>query len=120
MNIEDFREFCLSLPCAEENQPWAEPQYQMLATYTVGGKWFCLVDIDKKFIDVKCDPEEIAEMQSKYEGAFPAWHMNKGHWLGVRLESDMPDNVIKSLIQEGYNLIISHLPKKKREELGII
>lgn len=120
MNLEDFREYCLSLPHAVENQPWTEPQYQMLATFTVGGKWFCLVDLDKKFIDVKCDPERIADMQSRYEGAFPAWHMNKEHWLGVRLESDVPDSVIKSLIKEGYDTIVSHLPKREREELGLI
>ena len=119
MNIEDFRDYCLSLPCAEENQPWTDPKSQMLATYTVGSKWFCLVDFDKKFINVKCDSETIVEMQSRYEGAFPAWHMNKEHWLGVRLESDMPDSVIKSLIQGGYNLIVGHLSKKKRNELGL-
>lgn len=119
MNIEKFREFCLSLPHAEENQPWTEPQYQMLATYTVGGKWFCLVDIDKKFIDVKCDPEQVAEMQSRYEGAFPAWHMNKEHWLGVKLESDVPDNVIESLIRDGYNIIVAKLPKHIQENLGL-
>lgn len=120
MNIEDFRNYCLSLPLSKENQPWTEPQYQMLATYTVGGKWFCLVDIDKKCIDVKCEPELVVEMQSRYDGAFPAWHMNKEHWLGVKLESDVPDNVIESLIRDGYNLIISHLSKKQREALGLI
>lgn len=120
MNIEEFREYCLSLPHAVENEPWTEPQYRMLATYTVGGKWFCLVDFDKKFIDVKCNPEKIVDMQSRYKGAFPAWHMNKEHWLGVTLESDVPDGVIKSLIKEGYDTIAGHLPKKKREELGLI
>lgn len=118
MNIEDFREFCLSLPKVEENQPWTEPQYQMLATYTVGGKWFCLVDIDKKFIDVKCDSETIVELQSRYNGAFPAWHMNKEHWLGIRLDSDMPDDRIKTLLRNGYKMIVAKLPKKKRDELG--
>ncbi len=88
MNIEELREYCLALNGANENMPWSEPQYSMLATFTVGGKWFCLVDLDKKFIDVKCSPETISEMQSRYHGAFPAWHMNKVHCLGVKLDSD--------------------------------
>ena len=91
----------------------------MLVTFTVAGKWFCLADLDKKFIDVKCAPETIAEMQEKYQGAFPAWHMNKEHWLGVTLESDVPDAVIKQLLKDGYNLIVSSLSKKKREGLGL-
>ena len=119
MNIEELRDYCLSLPKAEENAPWTEPQYQMLVTFTVGGKWFCLADLDKKFIDVKCAPETISEIQTKYQGAFPAWHMNKEHWLGVTLESDVPDAVIKQLLKDGYYLIVSSLTKKKRDELGL-
>lgn len=119
MNVEELREYCLSLPKAEENAPWTEPQYQMLVTFTVGGKWFCLADVVKKFIDVKCSPEQIADMQAKYTGAFPAWHMNKQHWLGVRLESDMPDEVIRQLLKEGYDLIVNSFSDKGREELGL-
>lgn len=48
MNLEDFRNFCLSLPCAKENSPWTEPQYQNLVSFTVADKWFCLLDMDKK------------------------------------------------------------------------
>lgn len=109
MNVEELREYCLSLKGAQENMPWTEPQYSMLLTFTVGGKWFCLVDLDKKFIDVKCAPETVTEIQSRYHGAFPAWHMNKKHWLGVKLESDVPDNVIKELLADGYKLIVSKL-----------
>ncbi|MCM1483876.1 MAG: MmcQ/YjbR family DNA-binding protein [Muribaculaceae bacterium] len=119
MNVEELREYCLSLPKVEENQPWTEPQYEMLVTYKVGGKWFVLANPDEKFIDVKCDPEKIADMQSHYHGAFPAWHMNKEHWLGIQLESDIPDAMIKQLIKDGYNLIVDKLPKKTRESIGL-
>lgn len=119
MNTEELREYCLSLPKAEENQPWTEPQYSMLVTFKVGGKWFCLFNPDEKFIDVKCTPEVIADMQSRYEAAFPAWHMNKEHWLGVRLDSDMPDSLIKELVNSGYQLIVDHLSGKKREQLSL-
>ncbi len=119
MNTEELRNYCLSQPMAAENQPWTEPQYQMLVTFKVGGKWFCLLDPDKKFIDVKCSPDVIAEMQSKYDGAFPAWHMNKEHWLGVRLDSDVPDSQITDLVRQGYRLIVANLSAKERERLGI-
>lgn len=117
MNVEELRDFVLSLPKVEENQPWTEPQYEKLITYKVGGKWFMLEDPDKKFVDVKCDPETIADMQARYEGAFPAWHMNKEHWLGLRLDSDVPDATIKELIREGFRLIVNKLPKKVRETI---
>ncbi|MCD8235612.1 MAG: MmcQ/YjbR family DNA-binding protein [Prevotellaceae bacterium] len=120
MNVEELRDYCLSLHGAEENAPWTEPKYQMLVTFVAGGKWFCLADIDKKFIDVKCAPEQIVEMQEKYRGAFPAWHMNKNHWLGVELESDVPDDVICQLLKGGYELIVKSFSAKKRKELGLM
>lgn len=58
-------------------------------------------------------------MQSRYEGAFPAWHMNKDHWLGIRLESDILSATIRQLIKDGYNLIVGNLPKKTRESVGL-
>lgn len=119
MNKETFREYCLSLPGAVESSPWTEPLYKMLRTYTVGDKRFVLEDTDRHFIDVKADPDSISEMQDKYQGAFPAWHMNKGHWLGVILDSDVPDEVIKNLVRKGYDLIIEHLSKQKIEDLKI-
>lgn len=119
MNVEELREFCLSLPKVEENRPWTKPQYEMLVTYKVGGKWFVLVNPDDKFIDVKCDPETIADMLARYKGAFPAWHMNKENWLGIRLESDIPDGTIKQIIKDGYGLILSKLSKKIRESLAL-
>lgn len=119
MNVEELRGFCLSLQGAQENMPWTEAQYSMLVTFTVGGKWFCFVDLDKKFIDVKCAPETVVEMQSRYQGAFPAWHMNKEHWLGVKLDSDMPDSQIRDLLRSGYQLIVEHLSGKMRREHGL-
>lgn len=119
MNVEELRDYCLSLPQAKENAPWTEPQYQMLVTFTVGSKWFCLADVEKKFIDVKCDPAVVQDTIDRYEGAFPAWHMNKEHWLGIRLESDVPNDIIRKLLKDGYELIVKSFSEAKRKELGI-
>lgn len=119
MNLEEFRDFCLSLPKAEENAPWSEPEYQSLITFTVGGKWFTLLDADNKRCNIKAAPDTIADMLDRYNGAFPAWHMNKTHWLGVMLDSDIPAEQIKALLREGYELIVGRLTKAKRAELGL-
>ncbi|MCH5215019.1 MAG: MmcQ/YjbR family DNA-binding protein [Muribaculaceae bacterium] len=119
MNVEEFRNYSLSLPAAEENAPWTEPRYQYLITFTVGGKWFALLDIENKFCDLKCAPENVEELQARYNGVQPAWHMNKTHWIKLLLDSDVPDNEIETLIREAYDLIVKSLPKSKREELGL-
>lgn len=119
MNIEDFRSFCLSLPQANENSPWVEPKYQNLITFTVAEKWFCLLDIENKFCDIKCKPENVEALQAKYSGIQPAWHMNKTHWIKIVLDSDVPDKEIESLVRQAYELIVGSLTKIKRQELGL-
>ncbi len=37
MNVEDLREFVLSLPVVEENQPWAQSRYEMLIMASIVG-----------------------------------------------------------------------------------
>lgn len=119
MNIEDLRNYCLSLNSVKENAPWKEPQYRNLVTFSIGSKWFCLLDPDKKFIDVKSDPEKIQEILAHYKGAFPAWHMNKEHWIGITLDSDVPDSLIKELLAEGYKIVAKNLPGKTKDELKL-
>lgn len=120
MNVEELRDYCLSLQATKENAPWTEPQYAMLVTFTVGGKWFCLADLEQKFIDVKCAPERIPQLQERYTAAFPAWHMNKQHWLGVKLQGDMPDAVLRALLSDAHDMVADALPCKEREALGLI
>lgn len=115
MNVEQLREYCLSLPLVKENMPFAKHEYADLVTFTIAGKWFCLLDLQNKRINVKCDPDVCLDMRDKYQGAFPAWHMNKKHWLGIMLDSDIPYSVTEKLLYDGYKLIISKLPKKDRD-----
>lgn len=68
MNIEDFRSYCLSLPEVKEKFPWTQPRYQNLLTFTVADKWFCILDLDNKDCNLKCPPDEVLELQTKYEG----------------------------------------------------
>ncbi len=119
MNVEDFREYCLSLPGARENFPWTDPKSQNLMTFTVGGKWFCLLDLDNKFCNIKCAPDLVAPLQDEYEGIIPAWHMNKKHWITLKLDSDVLAPKVRELVRRAYDLIVAALPKATRLELNL-
>ena len=43
--------------------------------------------------------------------------MNKKHWNTVNIDGDVPAKVVISLIDHSYELIVSKLPKSKREIL---
>ena len=119
MNIEDFREYCLSLPGAEEKMPFTRmASARSLLIFSVAGKWFCFVDIDAfEFCNLKCDPTESGELAGEYDGIRPGYHMNKRHWISVFFNSDVPDAKIKELVRKSYELIVASLPKRLRAEL---
>ena len=119
MNIEDFREFCLSLNGAVERTPWTKEKYRDLITFSVGDKWFALLDPNERITNLKCDPEKVIELTEKYKGCVPAWHMNKTHWIGVCLDSDVPVDVISAIILDSYRMIVASLSRKTREALKI-
>lgn len=79
MNIEEFREYCLSLPGVTEKMPFTalnDAYSRDVLCFYVGSKWFCYVNI--VLFDrccVKSTPEEAAELRARYEGVRPAWHM---------------------------------------------
>lgn len=88
MNVEELREYCLSLPLARENMPFAKHGYADLVTFTVADKWFCLLDLQGKRINVKCDPDVGVDMRDKYQG-------NSDHYTN-RLKTDENSGAIQS------------------------
>ncbi|MCD8302945.1 MAG: MmcQ/YjbR family DNA-binding protein [Prevotellaceae bacterium] len=121
MNIEDFRAFCLSLKGVSEKMPFgkATSDYDRnILVFCVGNKWFCFVNIDKfDFCDIKCPTRRIAELQARYEGVRPGWHMNKRYWISVHFRSDVPERTLLELVRQSYEMVVASLPKHDRQAL---
>lgn len=54
-------------------------------------------------VNLKCDPRLIGSFREE-KGIFPAWHMNKAHWLTVALDDTVEENQIKFLLDMSYDL----------------
>jgi predicted DNA-binding protein (MmcQ/YjbR family) len=79
---------------------------------------FGLVNIEPPFfINLKCDPEKAVELREMHEQILPGYHMNKAHWNSVYFEDGLKTSLVKSLIDDSYNLIVAGLPKKIKKEL---
>ncbi len=124
MNIEEFRAYCLSFKGARDKMPFgkATSEYDRnLLVFSVTDKWFCFVNIDLfDFCNIKCPPERIEELQERYEGIRPGYHMNKKHWISVSFDRDVPDETIRALVRQSYDLVAASLSKKEREALQTI
>ncbi len=89
-----------------------------LLVFCVLDKWFCFVNVDVfDFCNIKCNPEQIEELQERYEGIRPGYHMNKKHWISVCFNQDVPDSKIRELVRESYDIVVASLTKKQRQEL---
>ena len=108
MNIEEFRDYCLSKPGVTEDMPFGENTL----VFKVGGKMFALTDINTfASINLKCDPEKALELRDQYPFILPGYHMNKKHWNTVVLDGAISRNLLTELIDHSYTLVYSGLPK---------
>jgi predicted DNA-binding protein (MmcQ/YjbR family) len=114
MNIEDLRDFCLSLYGASECFPFDETTL----VFKVGGKMFCLTDLEGDFfILLKNTPENIVRMQEEHPAVKPGYHMNKKYWNMVVVDGSVQDELIRDWIAQSYNCVVEGLPNKKKQEL---
>ena len=58
-------------------------------------------------INVKVDPEKREIWRSAYESVIPGYHQNKEHWNTIILDGSVPDNDIKMMIGDSYDLTLS-------------
>ena len=56
-------------------------------------------------VNFKCDPILIDSLRNE-DGFFPAYHMNKEHWITVSLD-DVCDEKIKMLLDISFELTLS-------------
>ena len=114
MNIEELRDYCLSVKGATESFPFDETTL----VFKIMGKMFAYIGLNPKDgqfkVDMKCDPEKSSELREKYEGIRHGTHTHGLLWNTVCLTSDVPDKLIKELIEHSVEEVIQKLPKKKQ------
>lgn len=115
VNIEEFREYCLSKPGTSEHTPFGPDTL----VFKVMDKMFALTDIESfAFINLKCDPERSFELRETFDGSIrPGYHMNKKLWNSVDTDGSVPEPLMYELIDHSYQLIVNSLPKKLQDQL---
>jgi predicted DNA-binding protein (MmcQ/YjbR family) len=110
MNIDQLRNFCLSMPHATEDVKWGDD-----LCFCVGEKMFCVTGLDspEAGVSIKCRPEVFAEL-IELDGITPARYMARYHWVTVEQTSGLPSARLKELIGESYQMVFDKLPAKTR------
>mgnify|MGYP003624792501 CR=1 FL=1 len=118
MNIEEFRDYCLSKKYVTECFPFDEKTL----VFKVANKMFALSGLEHQptTVNLKCDPEKSIELREEFDGIIAGFHMSKKHWNTIEIEGNIPNSFIKELIDHSYNLVVKGMTKKLQKELGFI
>lgn len=116
MNIEEIRDYCLSLPQVTEDFPFDETTL----AFRIGEKIFAIIDLDNtEWFVLKCEPEYALELRERHPEITGAWHMNKKYWNQLNIFGTLNDKLIKHLICHSYNEVVKKLSRKIKEEHNI-
>jgi len=114
MNIEELREYCMSLKGVTEDFPFDETTL----VFKVAGKLFCLTDLEAPFsIALKNEPGKNIELREEFAAIKPGYHLNKQHWNTVEIDGSLSDDSIKTLIDESYDLVVLKLSRKEQQQI---
>lgn len=89
--------------------------------FQIGGKMFaaiCRDDDDRPYyITLKLEPLEGEFWRTQYEDIIPGYYMNKIHWNSVKVDGNIPDDILKDLLEKAYKIVLGSLSKKKQKEI---
>ncbi|MDA3813081.1 MAG: MmcQ/YjbR family DNA-binding protein [Candidatus Cloacimonetes bacterium] len=115
MKLDELRNYCLEKKAATDDFPFDD----VTMVIKVGDKMFALIAIDNDplSINLKCDPLIAEGLREKYNSVTPGYHMNKKHWNTVIMDNTIPQKIIKGMIDDSYDLVLSKLSKKNRNTI---
>jgi predicted DNA-binding protein (MmcQ/YjbR family) len=102
-------------------EPWTPPRgtSPLSILYKVGGKLFAVMTLrGDLYVVLKAPPFVCDMMREQYTGVSKRTHLDPRHWIGIDLQTDVPDEEIMSLSRGSYELVRDSLPKARRQALA--
>ena len=117
MKYEWIEEYCLSKKGVEEDY---QPAWQA-TRYMIRGKMFAMQGGDKEgkpIITVKLEPMFGSLLRQQYKDIVPGYYMNKEHWNSLYLEGNVPDEILRDMLDKAYQILLSSFSKKVQKEIA--
>ena len=115
MNKAELEGYISEIYSTQGESPWAQSPANTVFRHRHNRKWFAIImDIPREklglpggkiisVVNVKCDPRLIGSFREE-PGIFPAYHMNKAHWLTIALDGSADGEKLKFLLDMSYEL----------------
>ena len=63
-------------------------------------------------------PPLAEQLRAAYPAVLPGYHLNKRHWNTVIIDGSIPEQMIRDMIEDSYDLVLSKLPLSRQRALG--
>lgn len=97
-----------------------QPEWNWIL-YKIGDKMFAaiLLDDDDKpyYINLKLAPEEGEFLRGQYADIIPGYYSNKRCWNSILPDGQVPDELLKGLLDKSYDLVLRGFSKKRQREI---
>ncbi len=115
MNIEDYRDYCLSMgEDVEGKLPFGAFRYaqDVLAFYVCSHMFAFFKCDDFSVVTLKCQPDRIDELKAQYDCIGKPFNESPRYWIGVD-PTTAPDTMLKELTLNSYTLVREKYHQKK-------
>ncbi len=110
---EEVLSYGLSFPDTYREAPFHDPNWQLVRVKKSKKAFLWTYEKDGYInLNLKVDPQWRDLWRKTYKSVLPAYHQNKEHWNTVVLDGSIPDDVIKRMIAESYDLVTDSPTKR--------
>ena len=110
---QEALEYGLSFPDTYQQAPFRDPNWQLVRVKGSRKVFLWTYERDGYInLNVKVNPEWRDFFRNAYDSVIPGWHQNKEHWNTIILDGSVPDEVIRQMIAESYDLVTDSPTKR--------
>ena len=110
---EEVLAYGLSFPDTYQEAPFHDPNWQLVRVKGSKKAFLWTYERDGCLnLNVKVDPEWREFWRSAYTAVLPGYHQNKEHWNTIILDGSIPDEDVRRMIAESYDLVTDSPSKR--------
>lgn len=118
---EEALSYGLSFPDTYQEAPFHDQNWQLIRVKGSRKAFLWTYERDGYInLNVKVDPEWREFWRKAYDAVIPGYHQNKEHWNTVILDGTIPDEDVRRMIAESYDLITDSPSKRIYEAVKSI
>ena len=111
MDKQEIIEYCLTLPEVYEDDAFGGSWTAIRHSITRKGFAFIYKRDDKLCVNLRCPPLKADFLRQLYKDVSSGYRMNKGYWNAVTVCGDVPEQELRDMIDESYELAKPKPPK---------